>query len=118
METTCRDWFKYLKNNDFGVDNKECSGTLEKFEDDELEALLHEDSCQAQAELAQSLGVDPITVLKCLEALGMIKKENTLGAVWVKAKRHQSASCHMWTATSTVEKERYCNQRWKVDTLR
>ena len=46
-ETTCRDWFRHLKNNDFDVEDKERSGTPKKFEDDELEALLHEDSCQA-----------------------------------------------------------------------
>ncbi len=31
---------------------------IKKFEDEELEALLHEDSCQVLAELAESLGVD------------------------------------------------------------
>ena len=34
------------------------------FEDKDLEALHHEDSCQVQAELAESLGVDHTTVLK------------------------------------------------------
>ena len=43
-----------------------------KFEDKELEAILHEDSYEAQAELAESLGVDHTTVSKCLKALGMI----------------------------------------------
>ena len=65
--------FRYLKNNDFDED-KEHPGTLKKFEDNELEALLHEDSCQAQAELVESLGVDHTTVSKCLKALGMIQK--------------------------------------------
>ena len=45
-----------------------------KFEDKELEALLHEDSHQVQAELAESFGVDYTTILKCLKALGMIPK--------------------------------------------
>ena len=40
-----------------------------------LEALLHEDSCQVQAELAESLGVDHTTVFKCLKALRMIQKQ-------------------------------------------
>ena len=46
-KTTCRDWFRRFKNNDFDVEDKERSGTPKKFEDEELEALLHEDSCQA-----------------------------------------------------------------------
>ena len=44
-----------------------------KFEDENLEELLHEDSCRLQAELAESLGVDHIRVLKHLKAFGMIQ---------------------------------------------
>ena len=68
-ETICRYWFRHFKNIDFDIEDKECSGAPKKFEDEELEALLHEDSCQAQAEHAESLGVDPTLVLKCLKAL-------------------------------------------------
>ena len=74
-ETTCRDWFRCLKNNDFDVEDKEHSGTLKKFEDKELEALIHENSCQGQTELAKSLEVDHTTVSKCLKALGLIQKQ-------------------------------------------
>ncbi|GBM50676.1 hypothetical protein AVEN_234733-1 [Araneus ventricosus] len=42
---------------------------------EELEALLHENSCQTLAEFAESLGVDHTTVLKRLKALGMIQKQ-------------------------------------------
>ena len=41
-KTTYRDWFKCFKNNDFDVEDKECSGTPKKCGDKELEALLHE----------------------------------------------------------------------------
>lgn len=44
-ETTCRDWFRRFKNNDFDVEDKERSGAPKKFEDEELEALLDENSC-------------------------------------------------------------------------
>jgi len=37
--------------------SKECSGASKKFEDKELKALLHKDSCQTLAEFAESLGV-------------------------------------------------------------
>ena len=46
-----------------------------KFEDKELEALLHENSCQAEVELEESLGVDYTTVSKSLKALGIIQKQ-------------------------------------------
>ena len=40
LETTCRDWFRWLKNNDSDVEVKELSGTPKKFEDKELEAFM------------------------------------------------------------------------------
>ncbi|GBM67456.1 Mariner Mos1 transposase [Araneus ventricosus] len=42
---------------------------------EELEALLHEDSCQTLPEHAQSLGVDHITVLKRLRESEMIQEQ-------------------------------------------
>ena len=39
-ETTCRDWFRRFKNNDFNVKDKERSGAPKKFENEELEELL------------------------------------------------------------------------------
>ena len=77
LETACRDWLRHFKNNDFDVEDKdkERSGTQKKFENEELEALLREDSCQAQTELAGSFGIDPTAVLKFLKALGMIQMQ-------------------------------------------
>lgn len=74
-ETTCRDWFRRFKNNDFDLGDKERSGAPKKFEDEELEELLNEDSCQTLTELAKSLRVDDTTVSKRLKALGMIQKQ-------------------------------------------
>jgi len=48
---------------------------IEKEKDEELEALLHEDSCQALAELAESLEVDHTTISKRFKVLGMIQKQ-------------------------------------------
>ncbi|GBP33436.1 Mariner Mos1 transposase [Eumeta japonica] len=39
-DTTCRDWFRSFKNNDFEVEDKERSGAPKKFEDEKLEELL------------------------------------------------------------------------------
>ena len=72
-ETTYRDWFRCFKNNVFDVEDKERFGAPKKFEDEELEALLHEDTCNAQVEFAVSLGVDHITISKRLKALRMLQ---------------------------------------------
>ena len=40
----------------------------------ETETIIHEEPFQGLPELASSLGVNHITVLKCSKALGMIQK--------------------------------------------
>ena len=50
-DTTFRDWFRRFKNNDFKLEDKECSGAPKKFEDKELEEILDEDRSQTLAEL-------------------------------------------------------------------
>ncbi|KAG5319433.1 MOS1T transposase, partial [Pseudoatta argentina] len=39
-DTTCRDWLRRFKNNDFELEDKERSGAPKKFEDKELEQVL------------------------------------------------------------------------------
>ena len=54
-ERTCREWFQRFKNGDFdgiAVEDRHSSGKEKVFEDAELEALLEQDSCQNQEELA------------------------------------------------------------------
>lgn len=63
-ETTCRNRLKRFKNNDFVVEDKECSGAPKKFEYERFEPLLHENTCKTPAELAESLGIDHTTVSK------------------------------------------------------
>jgi len=65
---------KRSKNNDFDIEDKKRSDA-KKFEDEELEVLFHEGSCQTLAELAKSLGVDHTTVSKQFESIGMIQKQ-------------------------------------------
>ena len=57
-DTTCRDWFRPFKNNDFKLEDKERSDAPKKFEDNELEEILAEDRSQTQAELGKTLQVD------------------------------------------------------------
>jgi len=90
-ETICRDWFRCFKNNDFDVEDKERSGAPKKFEDEELEALLHEDSCQILTEFAKLLGVDHTT-------FGSIRndsKTRTLDVIPVEAEIRRTASSHV-----------------------
>ena len=56
-ERTCREWFQRFKNGDFDVEDRHSGGREKVFEDAELKALLEQDSCQNQEELARSLGV-------------------------------------------------------------
>jgi len=74
-EQTCLKWFARFKSGDFDLEDKERPGQPKKFKDEELEALLEENSSQTLEELSTSLGVDLSTVGKRLKALGMIQKE-------------------------------------------
>jgi len=74
-ETTCRDWFRRFKSGDFDVEDKERAGRPKLVEDAKLKALLDEDPCQTQEELAESLGVAQSTISMRLKALGMIQKQ-------------------------------------------
>ncbi|KAG5327296.1 MOS1T transposase, partial [Pseudoatta argentina] len=75
LDTTCRDWFRRFKNNDFQLEDKERSGAPKKFQDKELEQLLDEDPSQTLSELGKILQVDESTVSKRLKGLGMIQKQ-------------------------------------------
>ncbi|KAG5326409.1 MOS1T transposase, partial [Pseudoatta argentina] len=74
-DTTCRDWFRRFKNNDFELEDKERSGAPKKFQDKELEQLLDEDPSQTLSELGKILQVDESIVSKRLKGLGMIQKQ-------------------------------------------
>ena len=76
-ETTCRDWFRCFKDGDFDVHDRPREERSKTFEDAELEALLYEDPCQTQEELASTLGVTGQAISKRLHALGMIQKQGT-----------------------------------------
>ena len=54
---SCREWFQTFKNGEFDIEGKERSGKPKVYEDAELEALLDQDSCQTQEELAHTLEV-------------------------------------------------------------
>lgn len=72
--TQCYEWFKRFESGYFDIKDKERPGQEKKFEDEELETLLSEDSCQTQDELAKALGVTQATISRRLKALGFIQK--------------------------------------------
>ncbi|EGI67986.1 Mariner Mos1 transposase [Acromyrmex echinatior] len=74
-ERTCHKWFQHFKNGDFHVEDQHSGGREKVFEDAELKALLDQDSCQNQKELARSLGVIQSAISKRLKAMGMIQKQ-------------------------------------------
>ena len=74
-ERTCQKWFARFKSDDFGLEDKERPGQPKKFEDEELEALLDDDCCQTQEELAESLEVTQAAISKRLKAAGYIQKQ-------------------------------------------
>ncbi|KAG5318939.1 MOS1T transposase, partial [Pseudoatta argentina] len=74
-DTTCRDWFRRFKNNDFELEDKERSGAPKKFQDKELEQFLDEDPSQTLSELGKVLQVDESPVSKRLKGLGMIREQ-------------------------------------------
>ena len=63
-------WFRRFKSGDFEVSDKDRPGQPKKFDDRELEALLDEDPCQTQSQLAESLGVGRQTIGDRLKAMG------------------------------------------------
>lgn len=81
-QDTCERWFKRFKNDDFRVTDNERPGRTSAFEDQEMQALLDEDACQTQKQLAMTLGVAQQTVSDRLNTMGKILKEG----IWVPHK--------------------------------
>ena len=63
-ERTWQKWFARFKSGDYGLEDGERPGQPKKLEGEELEALINENCCQTQKELAQSLGVTQAAISK------------------------------------------------------
>lgn len=74
QEITCRKWFQRFKSGDFDLQDKERPGQPKKVEDADLQALLDENACQTQKELALELNVDQKTISRHLHSMGKIRK--------------------------------------------
>jgi len=84
-ERTCREWFQRF-NDHFDIEDRHSDGREKVFKDTELKALLHEDSCKTQEELAGSLGVTT-NHFKTPESHGNDSETRKLGAVRLEAER-------------------------------
>ena len=69
--------------------DKESSGSFSKFKHQQLQALLDENACQFQKQLAIRLSVDQQTVSDRLHAMGKIVKEGTERKVTRKPESNQ-----------------------------
>nr|CDS25272.1 histone lysine N methyltransferase SETMAR [Hymenolepis microstoma] len=79
-DITCRrEWFQRFKSGDFAVKDRHNGGgrNLLKMQN-WRRAILSEDSCQAQEELSESLGISMQAISKRMKQLGMFKKEGKL----------------------------------------
>jgi len=55
--TTCKRWYQKFRQRDFSLENEPRARCPQKFETDELQALLDINSTQTKKELAEQLGV-------------------------------------------------------------
>ena len=71
----CQKWFSRFKSGDFGFEDEERPGQSKNFEDKELAALLDEDCCQTQEELAEFFGDTQGAISKYLKAAEYIQNQ-------------------------------------------
>ena len=100
-ERTYQKWFARFKSGDFGLEDEERPGQPQRFEDEELEALLDEDCFQIQEELAESLGVTQAAISKRLKAAGYIPMQGN----WVPHELKPRKVLHVRNAAETPQKE-------------
>lgn len=109
----CRFWFQRFKSGDFDVEDKDRSGQPNKFEDEELQALLDLDSTQTQKQLAQHLGVTSMAISKRLHAMGKIHKEGK----WLPHELTESAIANRFNiAVSLIARQQRKSFLWRIVT--
>lgn len=72
--STVRKWFARFREKNFCLEDDPRPGAEKKFEDEELQALLDDNPCQTQTELAEQLGVTQHAISHRLHAMGKIHK--------------------------------------------
>lgn len=109
----CRFWFQRFKSGNFDVNDKERPGQPKKFEDNDLQALLDENSAQTLKELADELDVTEMAVSKRLHAMGKIQKEGK----WIPHELSPTAmSNRLSIAVSLLSKQKKKSFLWRIVT--
>ena len=67
-------WYKQFESGDLSLEDHEREGRPEKCLYNYLQALLDENSCRTQQELAEVLGVERTTIARHLKAMGKMAK--------------------------------------------
>ena len=78
-ESTARKYFSQFKKDSFDISNAPCSGRSSRFDEDCLNTLIHNDSCQCTQDLANVMNCDHSTIVRHLHSMGKVKKSG----VWV-----------------------------------
>lgn len=85
-KAACKRWFARFRMGNFSVEDKERPGQGKVFEDQELEALVAEDPCQTQNELAELLNASQSSISRRLKDLGKVYKVGRWVPHEIKAK--------------------------------
>ena len=85
----CREWFRRLKSGYFSVEDQVRLGKSKKFEDEELEILLNEDSCQTQKEFVKNIVNYSTSYFEITQSCGIHPKARQLGAVRIETERYR-----------------------------
>ncbi|EGI67648.1 Mariner Mos1 transposase [Acromyrmex echinatior] len=92
-----------LQERNFHVEDQHSDRREKVFEDAELKALLDQDSCQNQKELARSLGVTQPAISKRLKVMGMIQKQGN----WVPYElKPRDVEWHLFACEQLLERQR------------
>jgi len=73
-KSTCRQWFRLFKKHNFALEDKEREVSPKRFEDEDLKAMLDEDPCQIETQLAEALNVTQQCISKRLHRIGLVQK--------------------------------------------
>lgn len=73
--STVKKWFARFRDGNLSLQDDPRPGVPKKFEDEELQALLDENPCQTEKELAEHLEVTQQAISVRLHAMGKIQKE-------------------------------------------
>ena len=94
-ETACSDWLRLFKTNDFDVEGKKTLGSTENVWRRRIGGIISWIFIQAQAELAELLGVVQTPVSKSFKEFGIIRKQGHWGLCVLKLRDVERILSHV-----------------------